>query len=182
MLKSKQQKQTQKNKSTALKCRRVKKKKKCSSRPTNSTGDCLLLRSQCLYGAHLEANCTHPGGPCQSHTPSQKRETGWGCRQKGYTLAGDYNTHANGGGVQTCPSPLHHQVGALRQSLSLSFWFLNSGSLYMALTVLELTLLQTRLASQIFLSLPPECGLKACATKPSLGQSLKGCTTKRQRR
>lgn len=38
----------------------------------------------------------------------------------------------------------------------------------MALTVLELTLLQTRLASQIFFSLPPECGLKACATKPRL--------------
>lgn len=124
----------------------------------------------------------HILGAHVSHIPHPKRGRLDGAAGRRAILWLETNTHANRGGVQTCPSPLHHQEGALRQSLSLSFWFLNSGSLYMALTVLELTLLQTRLASQIFLSLPPECGLKACATKPSLGQSLKGCTTKRQRR
>lgn len=31
-----------------------------------------------------------------SHTPPSQK-SGWGCRKKGYTLAGDYNTHANRG-------------------------------------------------------------------------------------
>lgn len=44
-------------------------------------------------------DCTHTRGPSQPHTHlSQKRETGWGY-SKGYTLAVDYNTHANMGGA-----------------------------------------------------------------------------------
>lgn len=55
---------------------RVKKKKKCSSRPTNSTGDCLLIRSQCLHRTHLEVNCTHPH-PKRVDGAAGRRATLW---------------------------------------------------------------------------------------------------------
>lgn len=69
----------------------------------------------------------HILGAHVSHIPHPKRGRLDGAAGRRATLWLETNTHANRGGVQTCPSPLHHQEGALRQSLSLSFWFLNSG-------------------------------------------------------
>lgn len=104
-----------------------------------------------------------------SHTPIPKREPGWGCRKKGHALAVDCNTHGHMGGggaglrnIQTLdrkgprpeateqgrrpilpPAPCAAPPPAIRTgvSLSLLFCFLETGPLYITLTVLELTLI-----------------------------------------
>lgn len=134
------------------------KKRECSSRPANGIGDCLLLQFQCFHKTHID--CTHTGGPTQSHTPIPK-EARWGY-SKGYTLAVHYNTHANmgGAGLRNVYRPLGGKAlrsGGTEQDGSNpapslippgrrlwgnhSFWFLETGSFSIALAVLEHTLL-----------------------------------------